>query len=235
MKTAVIVVAGLSSRLYPLTETTPKCLLPLGDEKILERNLRLLKNNGIENIIIVTGYLKNMIDEVAQSRAITVFNPFYKYCNNMGSLYFAKQIVKEEPFLYLHGDVVFSEHLLQQFLEQLNSNHFLDLAVDFKETDEEAMKVETDAKEFLIRSSKEIPPERSKGEWIGLAAVHHPKQLFDQIEKILAEEHLNVYDTYAFTELVNRGKKIKCLSINNEPWTEIDFIEDYEKAKELFS
>lgn len=234
MKTVVIVAAGLSSRLYPLTETSPKCLLSLGTESVLQRSLRILESNGFNNIIIITGYLKEMIEQEVQARAKTVFNPFYKYCNNMGSLYFAKNFIGKEPFLYLHGDVVFSETLLQRFLNGINEQHFMDLAVDFKETDEEAMKVQISEESYLIRSSKEINNEDSSGEWIGLAAIHQPPKLFDQIEKLLAREYMNVYDTYAFTELAQKGAVIKCLPIRSEPWTEIDFIEDYEKAKELF-
>lgn len=234
MKTIVIVAAGLSSRLYPLTETCPKCLLSLNEESILQRNLRILEKNGFERIVIITGYLKEMIENTVGSRAVTVFNPFYKYCNNMGSLYFAKNFVQQEPFVYLHGDVVFSETLLQQFLNSIDKQHFIDLAVDFKEADEEAMKVQIDNESYLIRSSKEIAYEDSKGEWIGLAAIHRPMELFEKIEKLLVAEKMNVYDTYAFTEFAQSGKKIKCLPIHSEPWVEIDFIEDYEKAKELF-
>ena len=234
MKTAVIVAAGLSSRLYPLTETSPKCLLPLGEEKIIERNIRLLKKAGIENIFVVTGYLKHMIEETVGEQVKTIFNPYYKFCNNMGSLYFAKNDVNNEPFLYLHGDIAFSEKLLKQFIENIDLNNLMDIAVDFKETDEEAMKVEVNENHFLVRSSKEIPVDKSAGEWIGLAAIHHPKKVFNKIEKVLVEEHYNVYDTYAFTQLVSEGEHIKCLPTNEEPWIEIDFIEDYEKAKELF-
>lgn len=234
MKTAVIVAAGLSSRLYPLTKTTPKCLLQVGKEKILRRNLRLLKQNGFEKIIIVTGYLKHLIEEEAKNEAVTVYNPFYKNCNNMGSLFCTKNYVNNEPFLYLHGDVVFSEALLQTFLDNIDANHLMDLAVDFKETDEEAMKVELNKLNYLVRSSKEILPQDSKGEWIGLAAIHHPKELFDEIEQVLVEEHLNVYDTYAFTRLAQKGQKIKCHATHEEPWMEIDFVEDYEKARKLF-
>ncbi|WP_274309197.1 phosphocholine cytidylyltransferase family protein [Solibacillus daqui] len=234
MKTAVIVAAGLSSRLYPLTKTTPKCLLQVGKEKILRRNLRLLKQHGIEEIIIVTGYLKHLIEDEVKNEALTVYNPFYKHCNNMGSLYCTKNYLNNEPFLYLHGDVVFSETLLQTFLENIDANHFMDLAVDFKETDEEAMKVELNKHNCLIRSSKEILSHDSKGEWIGLAAIHQPKVLFDEVEQVLVEEHLTVYDTYAFTRLAQKGRVIKCHSIHEEPWMEIDFVEDYEKARELF-
>ncbi|MFJ5767807.1 NTP transferase domain-containing protein [Lysinibacillus sp. NPDC093210] len=235
MKTVVIVAAGLSSRLYPLTINTPKSLLPLGKERILERNIRLLKENGFEQIIIVTGYLKEMIEKIVGPSVSTIYNPFYKYCNNMGSLYAVKHIVENNPFLYLHGDVVFSEKLFKQFISQSNGNNIIDLAVDFKETDEEAMKVRIDEEFNLIESNKDIPLTDSAGEWIGLAAIHRPESVFDYIEAILVEEKLNVYDTFAFTEMANNGFMIKCHSINNEPWMEIDFIEDYEKAKELFA
>lgn len=235
MKTAVIVAAGLSSRLYPLTEKMPKCLLPMGKEKIIERNLRILKANGIEQIIIVTGYKKHLIEEVVSEHATTIFNPYYKYCNNMGSLYAAKPLLNDEPFLYLHGDVVYTEQLMKDFLANVNTQHTIDLAVDFKDTDEEAMKVRVDATNKLIESNKEIPLHESAGEWIGLAAINSPKVVFDYIEQALAEEHLTVYDTFAFSNLAKDGYPIQCTSIKGENWFEIDFIEDYNNAKELFA
>lgn len=235
MKTAVIVAAGLSSRLYPLTEHTPKCLLPLGNEKILERNLRILKANGIEKIIIVTGYKKQLIEEVVQNCATTIFNPYYKYCNNMGSLYAAKQALDNEPFLYLHGDVVFTEQLIADFIANIDATNTIDLAVDFKPTDEEAMKVRVNADHQLIESNKEIPVHESAGEWIGLAAINNPQVVFDYIEQALVEEHLTVYDTFAFSKLAKDGYSIQCKPIHGENWVEIDFLEDYNNAKEMFA
>lgn len=235
MKTAVIVAAGLSSRLYPLTETTPKSLLPLTNETILERNLRLLKENGIESIFIVTGYLKHMVEAVAGDLAKTIYNPYFKYCNNMGSLYCMKNHLQETPFIYLHGDVVYSEKLLTNFLQELVFSNSIDLAVDFTEVDEEAMKVRINTNNELIESNKEIPLNESAGEWIGLAAIHNPHIVFKYIEEALVDEKLTVYDTYAFTSMASDGHKIKCHSIQGEPWVEIDFIEDYKKAKGMFT
>ncbi|MFJ7735976.1 NTP transferase domain-containing protein [Lysinibacillus sp. NPDC097287] len=236
MKTAVIVAAGLSSRLYPLTEQTPKCLLSLGKEKILERNLRILKANGIEKVLIVTGFKKHLIENVIEDRDTvkTVFNPYYKYCNNMGSLYAVKETLNAEPFLYLHGDVVFTEELMTEFITKINVKADIDLAVDFKPTDEEAMKVRINSNKQLIESDKEIPLHESAGEWIGLAAINNPKVVFEYIEDALVDEKLTVYDTYAFTKMANDGREIRCLSIDEQNWVEIDFIEDYEKAKEMF-
>ena len=235
MKTAVVVAAGLSSRLYPLTEKMPKCLLSIGKETIIGRNLRILKDNGIEKIIIVTGYKKHLIEEVVSGHAKTVFNPYYKYCNNMGSLYAAKALLNDEPFLYLHGDVVYTESLMHHFLANVNAKNAIELAVDFKETDEEAMKVRVDRDNILIESNKEIPLNESAGEWIGLAVINNPTVVFDYIEQALVEEYLTVYDTFAFSNLAKDGYRIQCKSINDENWFEIDFIEDYNNAKELFA
>lgn len=235
IKKAVIVAAGLSSRLYPLTLDTPKTLLKVNDEEILMRNISLLKAHGVEEILIVVGYRKEDIMHRAKGQAQFIFNPFYKYCNNMGSLWFAKSVVNNEPFYYLHGDVIFSEELLKGFVDKTkDSQATIDLSVDFKETSEEAMKVLVTDENYLIESNKEIPLEKSNGEWIGLAAINNPDIVFTYIEQALTEEHYNVYDTFAFTKMAQDGLSIICVPTNHEHWVEVDFLEDYEKAKEIF-
>lgn len=232
----MIVAAGLSSRLYPLTLDKPKTLLTINEQEILLRNIAFLKENGVEEIFVVVGYRKDDIIEKAKGQAQFIFNPFYKYCNNMGSLWFAKSRVGQSPFYYLHGDLVFSEALLASFIAKAKSaSTVMDLAVDFKETNEEAMKVSVTEENTLIESHKEIPLEKSDGEWIGLAAIHDPAVLFTYIEEALAAEHYQVYDTFAFTNMVKDGHKILCHPTTKEPWIEVDFLEDYEKAKRMFS
>lgn len=231
----MIVAAGLSSRLYPLTLDTPKTLLKVNNEEILLRNISLLKAHGVEEVFIVVGYRKENIMSKAKGQAEFIFNPFYKYCNNMGSLWFAKTAVGQEPFYYLHGDVIFSETLLSNFIESTkDASTAMDLSVDFKETNEEAMKVSVTDQHYLIESNKEITPNKSDGEWIGLAAIHNPEAVFTYIENALTGEHYNDYDTFAFTNMAQDGLKILCYPTSQEPWIEVDFLEDYERAKEMF-
>lgn len=235
MKKAVMVAAGLSSRLYPLTENQPKCLLEIAEATIVERNVALLKANGFEEIYIVTGYLHEKIESTLGGQCKYIYNPYYKCCNNMGSLYYARHVIDNEPFLYMHGDIVFTEQLLQQFIEQSKTESTsMTLAVDFKPTDEEAMKVKVTEDYYLISSNKEISEEDSAGEWTGLAIIKNSKAVFEEIESVLKEELLTVYDTYAFTRMATKGHSIKCLPTNNQQWIEIDFIEDYNLAKRMF-
>jgi len=68
IKEAVIVAAGRGRRLMPLTKTTPKCLLSIGKETILDHQLTLLESIGIEKVILVTGFCSRAIEKHIEKR-----------------------------------------------------------------------------------------------------------------------------------------------------------------------
>src|SRR5687767_12166285 len=112
---AVIVAAGESSRLRPLTNNLPKCLLEVGGETILSRSIRSLRTAGIDRIAIVVGFESRKIIDAASQKDVTfLLNPFYAVSNNLGSLWFAKDWVDGAGFVYLHADVVYDTQLLGQ-------------------------------------------------------------------------------------------------------------------------
>lgn len=99
IRKAVIVAAGLSSRLYPLTANCPKSLLSLGGESLLARSVRLLRSNRITDIAVVVGYRAQMIRDAMGNGVKCIPNPFYMHCNNMGSVWMAKDFVGADPFV----------------------------------------------------------------------------------------------------------------------------------------
>src|SRR5690554_3214630 len=107
VRKAVIVAAGLSSRLYLLTFDKPKALLPVKGESLLLRSIEMLRRNGVTEIAVVTGYKREMISQALGGKVKTIPNPFFSQCNNMGSLWFAKDFIGNDPFVYLHGDLIF--------------------------------------------------------------------------------------------------------------------------------
>lgn len=235
MKKAVIVAAGLSSRLYPLTRELPKGLLQVGGSTLLSRSVELLRKNGITEIAMVVGYKHHIIQDVLGGDINYLANPFYKHCNNMGSLWFARDLIGNEPFVYLHGDLVYDPEILSSSLAEFRrSDNDIQLVTDFKDNDEEAMKVRIDEKGFLLESSKEIPLDQAQGEWIGIAHIRNSSFLFSCIEEIMFEQGLNYYDTHAFTTLARTGSRVYCSPTRGLPWVEVDFLEDYQRAQELF-
>lgn len=232
---AVIVAAGRSSRLYPITEDLPKGLLEVGGESMLGRSVRLLREYGLKEIGVVVGFHRRQVQVHLGEEGITyLFNPFYAETNNMGSLWFAKNWVDNDPFLYLHGDIVYHHSLLERILVPLE-NGTAALLVDIGPTDKEAMKVRVTGGRF-VESNKQIPSAEALGEWVGIAAFSADvvDTLFATIEQVLEERFFQAYDTEAFSRMARQGVEFKIVPTEKQPWIEVDFPEDLDRARRLF-
>lgn len=120
---AFIFNSGRGSRLGALTAERPKALVPLANgETLLSRQLRLLKNAGVRDVVISTGYLAEQIEAAtapfsAQGmRFGFVHNPDYQKTNAIVSLERAADYVRGEELLMLHGDLVFDEGWIRDVL-----------------------------------------------------------------------------------------------------------------------
>ena len=121
VRTALLLAAGLGSRLGPLTEALPKCLVSVGGVPILERLVRALDAHGFERLLIVTGYraetIRDYLGEHFGGIAIEyLLSPLFATTNNLYSLWLARQLI-DEPFLLVESDVVFDEPLLAPLLQ----------------------------------------------------------------------------------------------------------------------
>lgn len=92
---AIIMAAGLSSRFAPLSYEKPKALIEVKGEVLIERQINQLKEAGIKNIIIVTGYQSQKFEYLKDKYNVElVFNPNYLSHNNHYSLYLVKDYLK---------------------------------------------------------------------------------------------------------------------------------------------
>src|SRR5579871_6157305 len=103
---AVILAAGIASRLRPLTNNTPKCLLPVGEKKILELTIDNIIANNISDVMIVTGYLQEQIKDFVSSKypALNVqyiYNEVYDSTNNIYSLWLTKDSFINDDMLLM--------------------------------------------------------------------------------------------------------------------------------------
>src|SRR3954469_19047778 len=142
--TAVILVAGIGSRLRPITDDRPKALVDLGGETILGRTVRLLASYGVRKIVLATGYREDAV-RIAMQGAPPVMvveycrNPEFDRTQNSVSLALCRDALGTDAFFKLDGDVVFQ----RQVLERLDASPAeLSVAVDAgRMLDAEAMKV----------------------------------------------------------------------------------------------
>jgi NDP-sugar pyrophosphorylase family protein len=119
--TALLLAAGIGSRLSSLTKEAPKCLTVVGGLPILERLVNNLLENGIERLVVVVGHLNGHIRDFLRHKARDmrieyIFSPNYRSTNNIYSLWLARDHI-QEPFLLVESDLVFDASELADMLQ----------------------------------------------------------------------------------------------------------------------
>jgi choline kinase len=233
---AVILVAGLGSRLAPLTDDRPKALVDLGGESILQRAVRLLRHHGVGRVVLATGYRQDASERTAAGLGVEVVivpNPDYATTQNSVSLALCADALRGQAFFKLDGDVVFDPTVL----ERLEAGEApLVVAVDGRrELDEEAMKVLA-AGDRITAFGKALPVEGSAGESIGIEWLSSEagSVLFDRLRKAVAAGRTDAYYEDFYGELVAEGRLIaQAIEVGDLPWTEVDDLQDLALARSL--
>ncbi len=228
---AMIMAAGKGSRIGELTDGHPKSFLEINGEKLIDRNVRMLRENGIKDIIIVTGYRTEEFEEMfSDDKDIhIVYNPFYEMTNVIGSFYMGMNSLHDD-FMYLHADTICEESLLKELID---SDGDIILPVDMSPCDDEAMKVKMQG-ENVIQITKKMIPEEAVGEFIGIAKIN--KKVINDIQiatkKLMMKKAFSEYFEAAIQVLIEKNTfHIRVMDVTDKFWAEIDFKEDYERAK----
>ncbi len=233
---AIILAAGMASRLRPLTNNTPKCLLKIGERSLLQRSIDALIGNGIKEIVIVTGYLHNLIEDFVRKQYPSVnvsfiHNDIYDSTNNIYSLWLARPKADGEEILLLDSDLLYDPEIITRILST-NAENVLTLIRH--DLGEEEMKVVTDSS-VIIEISKTCSPSDAIGESLGIEKMGKPytSALYKELEPMMNQEHLeNVFYEKAFERLIPKGHTFKILDVTDLFSCELDTVEDYQNAKE---
>lgn len=235
----VILAAGISSRLYPLTLSTPKCLLKVGEYTILERTIRNVLLHKIHRFVIVTGFQAEMITDFARIAFPSldvefILNPRFRDTNNAYSLALANQALAGEGMLLLDGDIVFHHRIL---FDLLSAPHENCLAVRrTTDSNEEEVRVAVDDEWRILQVGKGVNRDLTLGESIGIEkfSVEGTKRLFEVLSRrMFDEKRENEFYEASFQELIDTGTPIYAVDTRHLPCIEVDTLEDLREAREM--
>lgn len=229
----------MASRLRPLTENTPKCLLKVGEKCLLQRSIDALASNGIRDFVIVTGYLHEMIETfVAEQYGDNInvkfiHNDVFDSTNNIYSLWLARPEAEGQEILLLDSDLLYDPRIITKVMESDADNV---LTLIRHELGEEEMKVVLDHENgTIIEISKTCNPADAAGESLGIEKMgcRYTSALYQELEPMMNEEHLeNVFYERAFERLIAKGHTYKVIDVTELFSCELDTVEDFENAKE---
>ena len=242
---ALIIAAGLGSRLKKHTENLPKCMLDFGGKTLLQRQLEAYNKNNIKDISLIRGYKKEKINY----KGLRYFeNKDYKNNNILNSIFYAEKIINGN-IIISYSDILFDPTVVQRTME---SNHDISVVVDIDWRGYYVGRKDhpiSEAENVIFNSNNEVEKigkintgnEEVHGEFIGMIKLSNRgaeifKEHFHRLKKIYwnkpfqrAKIFQKAYLTDFIQELVDIGIKVHCVIIESG-WKEIDTVEDYKKA-----
>jgi choline kinase len=228
---AILLSAGKGSRLHPLTNDRPKCLIEFSGKSLLEWQLDALQAAGIAEVAVVTGFREDMVEQVVRSRkgVRTLFNPFFHVADNLGSVWLARQEFDCDTLL-LNGDTLISHSLLRRVLESPKAP--ITVTVDEKdEYDADDMKVLREGTR-LRRIGKALERGQYNAESIGLLAFRGEggRLFIEQVETMMRTSEGTRRWYLRAIDAIAAKVDVQTVSIKGEEWQEVDFPEDLDKA-----
>ena len=226
---ALILNSGLGQRMGMITNEHPKCMTEISYKStILSRQLSQLVSFGIKDVIITTGYYDNVLADYCYALHLPlninfVNNPIYDKTNYIYSIYCAKERLKDDDILLMHGDLVFENRVMEAVLDHENSCMAVSSTQPLPEKDFKAVvrngSIEKVGIEFFDNARSAQPLYKiKKDDWLVWLA---------NIEKFCEGGNCKVYAENAFNEVSNLCKIYPC-DVKSMLCSEIDTPEDLE-------
>lgn len=215
---AVILAAG-RNRNFDI----PVSNLQINDTTLIERNINILKKNGIEDIIVISGYKSDLLKEKIINTDITIIeNQDYKWTGTMESLARAAAFI-DNDFILIESDIVIEENGIKEIIEYPSRDCIL--ITEESGSGDEAFVEIRDNKIYKI--SKDIAQlNRIDGEMIGISKVSY--EFYNKMLESYKDNH-NPYMNYEYMMLdISRTYSLGYVKIDNLLWHEIDNNEHYE-------
>lgn len=232
VREAVILAAGMGSRLSNQNDQKPKGFITFGSQPIIYESINKLIKNGIEKIWIVTGYQSGyfeILPKLYESKVSLVNNPDFEDSGTLHSLSMVAEKVSP-PFLLLESDIIFEYRAIESILNYRSEDCIL--LSGFSDCGDEVF-VET-YRDRLVSMSKNINELGSSpaGELVGIVKIG--SELFKKMMQFYKQDpkhKMADYETNALVAVASETS-ISCLTIDNLVWSEIDDPDHLKRAKE---
>jgi len=233
---AILLSAGRGSRLLPLTESRPKCLLPVQGTTLLGYQLDILEAAGIREVTVVTGFLPNLVEAELAGRsgplkATPFFNPFFQVADNLASCWMVRERM-DDDFLLINGDTLFKLDLIEKVIAAPSASILV--TIDQKTSyDPDDMKVSLSGSS-LTAIGKTLLPNETDAESIGILRFQEkgPEIFRSKLDQMMrTQDGVQAWFLKAINAIASTEGGVETVLIKGHRWAEVDTVADFEGLK----
>ena len=242
---AVILAAGMGSRLKQLTKHATKCMVEVNGVSMISRMLHQLESRYLSKIVIVVGYeadkLKAYIESLEiQTPVIFIQNDIYDTTNNIYSLYLAKEYMVEEDTILLESDLIFEDHALSRLIDDPYPS--LMLVAKFQSWMDGTV-VTLDEENYIIAMY-----DKKHFRFEDVDMYFKTVNIYKFSKKFMSEQYMPFLEAYCkalgYNEYYEQVLKLvikldknelKAACLEDEKWYETDDIQDLHIAETIFA
>lgn len=231
---AIILNSGVGSRLKEYTANNPKSMVQItSEDTIFSKAMKLLKEYDIDEFIITTGYLNEVLEEYVNEnfsdlKFTFVHNPEYDSTNYIKSMDYIDDF--DDDTLLLHGDLVFDVEVLELIISSNESSVVVDSGVNIPEKDFKAKVVDNAVEKISVKYFGE---DALSCQPLYKLTSHDWKIWKNKIHEYCEERNTDVYAEEALNELLTNKIKLNAMDIKGYYCSEIDTVEDLNNYKKL--
>ena len=234
MMTYIILAAGKGNNLQPLTLKYAKTSYKLDEETtVLQRMVRSIRcADKNAEIVVVVGYKAAEIKkELEGENVVFVMNPFYEVTNSISSVWFARDYLERENVAIVHGDVVFSDEIVEEILTRPTEYPFV--LADSSFVSLGSYNIVSKDNQVLVMSKK---LEHFTAKYCCMTKLDpvSSRLLKEEIDSMI---NSNMYDQYFEDSLVQmimfHDFQLFCEDISGKKWAEVDTVDDLLTAQEI--
>lgn len=224
----VILSAGSGSRLLPLTEHVPKCLVELGGRAILDLQLDALAKAGVREAVVIGGYrieqIARHLEEGRPSLVVELrYNPFWAVASSIGSVWAARDLL-DRAFCLMNGDTVFDTAVIACAIAQAQRIGLLVEPIAEPELDDMLVQVAAGAVRAV---SKTLPALSATHRSLGVIVAPDPRRAYvNALSAVISGDGGTAAFHHAIVDRLTRDGQVEAIERQRGGWQEVDRPED---------
>ena len=223
---AVIMAAGVGSRIQGLIHDKPKCLIRAHGQSLISRTVGMLQRRGIDDITVITGYKSELICRELGTQVRYFHNTFYRVTNSISSLWLAKDLLDDDLIL-MNADLYFEEGVLDIALSQDSNAVMLSDSTRIEDAD---FRFGVEGR-CIRKTGNKLSNAETDCEYVGIVRIDRKfiGTFKRRLEAMVSDRDMNNWWEGVLYSFIEEGVDIFHVDVEKIFWTEVDTPADYER------